>query len=294
MLSIVIPVYNYTIVDLVQELNNQLIPLHINYEIIAWDDHSFNNHCIDKNKTITQFPNCFYYQNETNLGRTQTRNLLSQKAKFDWLLFLDADVIPANSNFLEKYTQLISNNYDVIFGGYSYQESEVEKSTFLRWKYGQERESTSAEVRSQNPYNNLFSGNILIQKSVFNAISFPTENWYGMDIYFAYSLFQMKAQIHHCNNPIYHLGLETNEVFFKKSLEAVKSRIVFLENQPQIETVNSLLKHYKTIKKWRLKGLIRLAFTIIEPILRRNILSHNPNLFLFDVYRLGYSCTLKE
>lgn len=294
MLSIVIPVYNFNIVDLVHQLNDQLSTLNVNYEIICRDDYSTDPTVTSFNSNISKLPNCFYFENSTNLGRTQTRELLANQATFEWLLFLDADVIPANTTFITTYLQAISNEAEVIFGGYNYIKPHLDSATMLRWKYGIERESISAHLRNKRPYSYIFSGNLLIKKATFSSIEFPNESWYGMDIYFAYYLFQKQAKILHIDNPIYHLGLEENEVFFNKSLEAVKSRLLYLKNEPEIEEINGLIKKWKILKKWKIKGIIGLLFKATAPLLRKTIVSKNPNLLLFDIYRLGYSCTLKD
>jgi glycosyltransferase involved in cell wall biosynthesis len=293
MLSILIPTYNYSILQLVQNIHQQCMASTIVFEIICLDDHSTTDF-LNENQKINELAHCFYYKNETNLGRTRTRQILAEKAKFNWVLFLDADVIPETENFIKNYISSINEMNAVIFGGYKYEKNQPEPSKILRYKYGKEREEQSAEFRSKKPYQFVFSGNMLINKNLFLDLNYTEmEKFYGMDIYFAYQLFSKKIPVLHLDNAIFHFGLESNDVFFEKSLKSVESRKHFLENKVEIEQLNPLLAHYKIIKKYQLTPLVKFAFNYSEKILKRNILGKNPSLFYFDLYRLGYICSIK-
>lgn len=293
MISILIPTYNYDVFPLVENLFNQCEKEGVEYEILVLDDCSNNPAIIEKNSEIRKFRNVALLRNQTNLGRTHTRKLLAKKAKYNWLLLLDADVIPAQENFISEYTKALDSKYNVVLGGYSYTEFNNDFSTSLRWKYGTEREQAPASERNKNPYGYVFSGNILIDKQTFLENNFNKNiNIYGMDIYFSYSLFRNKISVLHIDNPIIHLGLEQNEVFFKKSLQSVENRRKYLADLPEIGKINSLLKHYNRLKKIRLTGLVSFIFKIFEPYLKKKILSESPSIFLFDLYRLGYICSL--
>lgn len=291
MLSILIPTYNYDCFSLVEELKKQADKLEIDYEIIVLDD--FSSQFIEENSKINSFKNCIYQVNSVNLGRTKTRQILSEKAKFDWLLLLDSDVFPTSKKFLSNYISHTNNTNSVIIGGIKYDEIDVPISKILRYKYGKEREEISIDKRKQKPYNYILSANILIQKTIFERFNYTeNSNLYGLDIYFAYQLFLNKIPILHIENEVYHRGIEDNEIFFKKSLSAVETRKKILENEVKIGEVNALLKYYLFLKKYRLTFIIKLLFKITEPFLKKNILSSKPNLRYLDLYRLGYICSL--
>jgi glycosyltransferase involved in cell wall biosynthesis len=291
MLSILIPTYNYNAFPLVQELLNQATEAGIIFEIIVLDDGSTDAVTLAENSKINEFDHCRFEKNATNFGRTKTRNILAGNSKYEWCLFLDADVIPVETNFIKSYIPYLNDTYDVVVGGYQYENTLPEYSKILRYKYGKCREEKSAKIRNQDPYSAVFSGNILIRKSVFTAYNYSlTGNFYGLDIYFSYQLFINKIAIKHIDNEIYHLGLENNTVFFEKSLTSLDSRIKLLANKPQIEKINSLLKYYNFLKRARLNYLFDVFFKVTEPILKKLILSKNPSLVCFDLYRLGYIC----
>lgn len=291
MLSILIPTYNYDVQPLVLELQKQAEELEIHYEIIVCDDASTEKFTADfpKNQPV------LYLKNQTNLGRTQTRQKLASTARFDNLLFLDADVMPSNASFVATYYSLIHTPFSVICGGCSYEEKITDASYILRWRYGKVREEKKAIERTKKTYSSIFSGNLLIKKDVFLKYNFNEKaNVYGMDIFFAYQLFTNSITVKHIDNSVLHLGLENNQMFLKKSLESVVSRHTYLLNKPAIEEVNSMLQHYKTLQKWGLVTLFGQGFVHFKGLLEKNILGKNPNLFLFDIYRLGYLCSLRD
>ena len=292
MLSILIPTYNYNVYPLVSELYKQCMECIINFEILVFDDGS--KLFLDENQKINNLENCRFELFKKNIGRSAIRNLLAQKAKFDPLLFLDADTIPVQSNFIHNYISIINPQNLVVLGGYRYENSKPKNERMLRYKYGKEREEKTDSERNLNPYQFVFSGNLLIQKKVFLATNYASDNsFYGMDVYFAYQLFIKKIEILHIENPIYHLGLESNIVFFEKSLKAVESRKLFLIDSDEIEKINPLINHYKKIKKNRLLPIATFIFKITKPILKKLILNKKPSLLCFDLYRLGYLCSLK-
>jgi glycosyltransferase involved in cell wall biosynthesis len=292
MLSILIPTYNYNVVPLVLELHKQCLECEIDFEILCQDDGSKQFQV--ENQKINSLENCHFEVLETNIGRSAIRNLLAKKAKFENLLFLDADTIPVYSNFINKYTESINLEYQVVLGGLRYENNKPDDKFTFRLKYGKKREEKKHSERNINPYQFVFSGNILIKKKKFLATNYAGNNsFYGMDVFFAYQLFIKKIEILHIENPIYHLGLESNIVFFEKSLKAVESRKQFLIDCDQIEKLSPLIKSYKKIKKYKLLPIVRLIFKLTKPILKNLILNKNPNLHYFDLYRLGYLCSLK-
>lgn len=292
MLSILIPTYNYAILALVKNVHQQCLEAQIPFEIICLDDQSDNDYQIE-NLIISTLPSCIYNVNQTNVGRTRTRQRLAEQAKYDWLLFLDADVIPVTSAFIQHYIDAIQPN-TVIFGGYQYEKESTDATKILRYRYGKEREEKYASERNKNPYTYVFSGNMLVPKSIFLNFNYQAnEKNYGMDIYFGYQLYQQHISVLHLDNPILHLGLETNEVYFQKALQGVESRKKYLLHEKGVDQMNPLVQAYAKLKKLGLTKLVAVGFKIVAPFLKKNILSTNPKLVYFDIYRLGYLCSLE-
>lgn len=292
MLSILIPTFNYFTFPLVEELHKQATLLNILFEIIVIDDKS--ELFVNENEKIGQLSNCNFIKNKENFGRTYSRLLLAEKSKYTNLLFLDADVIPEKDDFIKKYIEIIPDNYDVVFGGYKYNKNLFDVNKSFRYFYGINREEKEAEIRNKKKYSYIFSGNFFIKKDVFIKCNFTEKNnLYGMDIYFSYKLFIHNYGIFHIDNSIFHNGLDENEVFFYKSMKSVESRKKHLLELEKIGEINSLLKHYLLLKKLKLTGIVSFVFKILKKPMKKAILCKNPNLFVFDLYRLGYICYIK-
>ena len=293
MLSILIPTYNYSIVELVNLVHKQAIKATIPFEIIVIDDCSTNQDIIDKNKVIENLEFCNYIQNENNLGRTASRNLLATKASYDLLLFLDADVLPKYDDFISRFELNTNKNYKVIFGGVCYFKEKPKADQILRWKYGHKRETKSISDRLSEPYF-VISQNLLINKNTFIKNNTLAKNTYGLDILFSGNLLKNDVQVKHIDNPVFHLGLENNETFLNKSLEAVKTTFLLEKNNEINKDLRPLQKSFLLLKKWKLDGLFNTLFKILKKPIKSNLLSNNPSMFMFDLYRLNYFIELKN
>lgn len=294
MLSILIPTYNHSILKLVSILHNQIEKSGIEFEIICLDDASETFFL--ENDKIIDLQNSSYKILETNIGRSKIRNLLAKKAKYDWLLFLDADVVPKNENFISEYIKHINNEQKIVYGGILYQEERPAKEKLLRWIYGKNREALPFETRKKNPYLSFLTLNFLIRKSIFEKVSFNENipNLRHEDTLFSYNLMQKKIKIEHINNPVYHLGLDDFDSAIKKENESLLALKHLLDNQLLSSDYVRLSKLVAKIKNLKLLFAFSLLYKITRFAFLKNLSSNNPSLFLFDLYRLGYLCHLEN
>jgi len=292
MISIVIPTYNYSIYNLVAKIHAQASVLNTPFEIIVCEDAS--QKFTDENKKIKKFNNTQYFKLAENIGRTALRASLANKAAYDWLLFLDADVLPKNRDFIKKNIETIQKtDSEVIFGGICYEEMKPETSKMLRWKYGNEREAKSVSEREKDPYF-IISQNLLIKKDIFIAANMLKENYYGLDNFFSNQLKRMKIRVTHIENPVIHFGLENNNTFLKKAMAAVETTVI-LEKKGLIDAdLRPLQKSYLKLKKKKLANSFSFIISKLKTMMERNFNSENPNLFWFDLYRLQYYIQLKK
>lgn len=294
MLSILIPTFNTSISELVKELHDQICLCNIPFEIIVCDDASTKEQSL--NKEVSNLTNCIYITNNSNIGRTATRNKLAQKALYEWVLFLDADVYPKSKDFIQEYLKTInsSKNMSCVFGGIAYKEEKPIKEELLRWVYGIQKESKIASERNKNPHF-IISQNLLIKKVLFLELNIFTENQYGLDIIFSYELKRKNINVLHIDNEVYHLGLESNEVFLKKSIDSLRTTIDY-EKQGKIP--NDLRPVQRIYNKLQIilgsHKLIGFIIGIFEKRIKTNLISKKPSMILFDLYRLYYYIQLKS
>ena len=102
MLSILIPTYNAICTELVARIHAEATRLDIPFEILVADDGSRSE--IDEiNRHITTLSNCCYFPATENIGPARRRNWLADQAKYQYILFLDTDVLPVHPTFLADY-----------------------------------------------------------------------------------------------------------------------------------------------------------------------------------------------
>ena len=290
MISILIPVFNYNIVPLVKALHKQLKKANIPFEIWACDDGS-ETHFVDINQQINAFDFTNYILSPSNNGREQTRQVLAQKAKYDWLLFLDADTLPVSANFINNYLSYLSTNYDAIFGGILYQEQPPETDFILRWKYGNAHEAVPATSRNLHPYRAIVSANFMMKTTVFTALNAHiTGRAYGYDILFAALLKSNATPIFHIDNQVFHLGIEKSDRYLSKKEEATATYLTLLQKGVISADDNSLLSYFSFLKRYQLNYTMSTFFKFFKPLLRRNLLGKHPNITLLQLYRLSYMC----
>ncbi len=295
MLSILIPTYNYNVYPLAQNIWEQCRSAGIPFELIALDDGS-HSPVNSENEKINNLENARFISLKKNTGRSAARNCLAKMAKYDWLLFLDADTMPIGNMLIEKYLPHMDSIEKVVYGGIKYQEKKPEANEVLRWIYGNDREALPLEVRLKNAHKRLLTLNFLIHKNVFNSVSFneTIPNLRHEDSLFSYELMLSQVPVLHIKNEVYHHGLESSEVFLRKSEESLVG-LKYLLNSSLIGTdYIDIGKIYTKIHKNGLDSLIALFYKTTKGIMRRNLLGSKPSLLVFDLYRLGFICSIKD
>lgn len=292
MLSILVPVYNYAVLPLVSEIEKQCNACGINFEILCYDDAS--DLFVAENQEINQFKNCSFVILEKNIGRSAIRNLLAEKAVYENLLFLDADVIPVHDNFISNY--ISETNEKVVFGGLLYETQTPKKELLLRWIYGKKREALTLFERNKNAPDFALVSNLLIKKEIL--IEFPFDEIltkYGYeDLLFFSILKSNQIEIKQIENPVFHLNLETSSLFLSKTKTALEN-LVFLNTANKISKDQSkIIFSFDFLRRFKLISIFNFIFKKSEQKIERNLLSQKPSLFLFDIYKLGYYCFLKS
>lgn len=292
MLSVLIPCYNYDASAILNSLYKQLKPLNFNYEILICDDHSPDESLKTINNKTAEQTNATYIQNQTNLGRTATRQKLAKQAKYERLLFMDVDVLPVKDNFIEKFN-IGNTEYQVVFGGITYINEKPEKKEILRWTYGKSREAKTIQDRLMHPYLSIISQCFLINKDLFLKANSFLDNRYGVDVIFCYNLQTLGASVKHIDNPIIHLGLENNSAFIEKTLKGLKALLEF-ENKNLLPTnYKKIQKAYINLSQTGLIFLFMFFMKMIKPLVLKNLRGTKPSLLLFDLFRLHYFAKLK-
>ena len=290
-LSICIPVFNFDVRQLVDDLKKEIENNDIDAEIILIDDAS-NDQFKRINSELQNEVKDFIFL-EKNIGRSKIRNLFLQYAKGEYLLFLDCDGKITDPNFLKIYIEFLNQNTkcNVLYGGRTVTKNLSDKKHILRWKFAVERENLPVLMRNEKPYLSFQTNNFIIKKEILNRIRFNPEfeNYGYEDLLFAMDLKSERIKIHHLDNPIFNNDLESNKVYLAKVEESVESLAKMLKMdflKSKISEIK-LVKAYNFLKKMHLKSLFVYLFKFLEQRIKEDLLSEHPNLRNLDLYKLG-------
>ena len=231
MLSICIPVYNYDARPLVRELSRQAASVAEAIEILVYDDGS-DVATRTLHGELDQLAEVRYREMPENIGRSAIRNRMAEDARGDRLLMLDVDCWPGE-NFLATYLEHADS--PVVVGGTCYAcDPPANPRHYLHWHYGRRRESKAPARRAQPSFQ---SSNFLVQRSIMLAHPFPKLTGYGHeDTLWGQLLVPANVPVRYIDNPVTHLGLETDTEFLSKQKEAIESLKRLRKAHPTLRT----------------------------------------------------------
>lgn len=299
-ISILIGIYNWDVTRLVTDLSNQASRLDIPFEIILLDDASHRDYQLT-NAKLDFLPNVTYLQNCFNVGRSVVRNTLASKAHYPYIVFMDCDVSVCNNDYISNYIEIIRESEDkdhlVIAGGAVYSSHRPAHDRILRWQYGRKKEQKSAAERSKTPNYSFSTVNFLISRKVFDQIEFDeTLAEYGHeDTLFGINLLENGITVKHIDNPIQHDVQCPTELFLEQTQHSIDNLLVIIE---KVKHKNALIQNTKLLKTYEnLKSRHRINWFIksykpFASLIEKNLRSHHPSIFLFNLYKLHYLCQL--
>ena len=292
MISILIPCFDYNAYPLVSILEKQALMLKIDFEIICIDDGSFSSKN-DLNQKINLLTNSKFIELKKNIGRINNRLLLAEKSQYEWLIFLDVDTLPNEDNFLKNYIDQL-NNGTIIIGGCIYKKPEKENFS-LRYKFGKFREEIKSDIRNKNPYKYISSTNFMCKRDVLIDVLASINNIsYGNDYVFGSLIKKMGVDINHIDNPVLIDDIDENQIFIKKTHHALDNLISSYNKKIIKKHSISILKAYIILDSLLMKNIFVKITDLFKNLLNRNLHCKDPNLFLFDLYRLNYLCKIKN
>jgi glycosyltransferase involved in cell wall biosynthesis len=290
MVSVLIPVYNFDPVPLLQDLSTRLRNYGQPWEIILGNDSS-DSIFMPVMEECARMPGVIVFNSDVNLGRSRMRNKLGSMALHPYLLFIDGDAGMVNDDFIDRYLKEAAAGC-VICGGTSYNgEVPEDKEELLRWKYGREREARPASLRNRLPYNSFSSFSFMIPREIFLDIQFNEGiRKYGHeDTLFGIELEKNNIIIKHIDNPLLHKGLDSADIFLEKTREGLRNLLSLYESYDDkgiLARRIRILRQYLKIRKAGLHPFLSLFCRAFAGSLLSNLKGPSPSLFLFDLYKL--------
>ena len=286
MISILIPVYGESVDAQLANLASEIKGLDYPVEVIVCDDASPNP--IQPAYSDYKGMEFRFIQLTENKGRSRIRNYLGEEAKYEQLIFIDADCQPIQSKFIQTY-QLKFENKRVLVGGQLFAEEEPSRMDCkLRWLYGTKVEARPLKERSASPYKSFMANNFSISKSMLSQYPFD-ENHTGYgheDTLFGFQLRENEIDVEHIKNPIRHLGNETNKEFLDKTVEGVHN-LVRLYREGKLDNHVRLIKTYESLKLTGFVGLTRSIMGVRRERYYKDLLKGTAKLRKFSLFKMS-------
>jgi hypothetical protein len=109
------------------------------------------------------------------------------------------------------------------------------------------------------------------------------------DVILIQQLKQQEKKIHHIENRLIHLDIDTNKKFLAKTREALRTLHSLPEEKwPNIKFTNLYFK----LRKYKMHRIVSLMHILLLPITRRILCSRFACIKLFQIYKIGYFCGL--
>ncbi len=282
MISVLIPCYK----DDPQKLVSQLLELNGDFEIVVGDDHSPTPFSFNEQDSRLRI-----IRNQSNLGYTANRNNLAREAGNDTLIFLDADVVLKNKDFLSIYQEILPlKPKKIICGGIEYGSKPTSPELVLKYLHGKEREQRSLKERIAQPGLSFHAGNFMIDRKTF--LEFPMQSGgktYGYnDTLYGLRCQEKGIEIEHIENRVENQGLIPAEEFLEKATLASK-HLAYLSKSNDSNLLRRIRLYRKgvAIKSTGFSSLAILTINAMGSLIRSNLNSSNPSLLYFDLFRLG-------
>lgn len=177
---------------------------------------------------------CRLIQGGVNRGRAAARNALADAASAPHLLFLDADMLPQEENFLSRWIEQARAQPDIVFGGFAVPDR-VGREGALHRAFSAAGDCLDARARSRNPAQYVFTSNLLVRAAVLKDAPFDAgfSGWGWEDAEWAARAAKVCA-IAHIDNPAVHLGLESPDTLLRRFRDSAANYARFVGRHPEL------------------------------------------------------------
>lgn len=292
MISVLIPTYNYVCYKLACDLHRQLSAYGGEYEIIVAEDGSDDQETITENDKVTMLSGCVHFVRKENIGRARIINYLVREAKGEWCIIMDSDAEVVSDDYIRKYAGCMTDGADVFVGDLVNPDSLPQADATLRYKYEKAAERfRTAEFRNHHPFERFCTFNFMARRDTLLEVPFDercTEYGYE-DTLMGLELKRHGKRVSHIDNPLRHLGFDSNAVFLRKTETALHT---LKKIEGSLLPYTGMGRLVLRIRAAHLTALVKVIYRLARPLLRYNLLGNRPDLTFFSFYKLGYFLSL--
>lgn len=292
MISVLIPTYNYVCYKLACDLHRQLSAYGGEYEIIVAEDGSDDQETITENDKVTMLSGCVHLVRKENIGRARIINYLVREAKGEWCIIMDSDAEVVSDDYIRKYAGCVTDGADVFVGDLVNPDSLPQADATLRYKYEKAAERfRTAEFRNHHPFERFCTFNFMARRDTLLEVPFDercTEYGYE-DTLMGLELKRHGKRVSHIDNPLRHLGFDSNAVFLRKTETALHT---LKKIEGSLLPYTGMGRLVLRIRAAHLTALVKVIYRLARPLLRYNLLGNRPDLTFFSFYKLGYFLSL--
>jgi len=195
-----------------------------------------------------------------NAGRAYARNRMAEHSETDWVLLLDADMLPDSSDFLTAYLDIIQSTAKaaIVAGGFSLDQVTPNPSQELHAAQSHASECLSAAERAEHPGRYVFTSNILVHRKILETVAFDNgfAGWgwedtdWGLRVAKAYPVL-------HIENTATHTGLDDTESLLEKYGTSGANFARMVNRNPEDAQSMTLTKAARKLAKLPGRSLIR-------------------------------------
>ena len=249
-LSILIPFYRDNPSELIEKLSSIACS---SVEILTYDDGTGDKDLSRDVSAAIKSAACqaTLFTAHENRGRAFGRNYLFNAAKADWVLFLDADMMPMSDHFIDAYlNEIKAATSDVLFGGFKVAETRGRQETEIHRVLSIMSDCATASERQRLGPKNVASSNLCVRKEVLITEPFDTgfKGWGWEDSEWAARV-STSFRLKHIDNPALHLGLETTDTMLKRFRTSGVNYIRFTQRHPDLAASLPLYKWVTRLRK---------------------------------------------